>query len=58
MTGAPILGDEDVFAAAEENRPACAEEHAAADAATEDRRVLADEARERIAKLHEDISRR
>jgi uncharacterized protein len=58
VTGAPILVDEDVFAEAEKAGLTWADEHAAADASTEDRRVLADQARDRLAKLHEEIGRR
>jgi len=50
VTGAPILVDEDVFAASERVEPEWAEVHAAADASTEDRRVLAEEVRERLSR--------
>ena len=50
LTGAPLLVDEEVFVAAEKIDPQWAEEHAAADAATDDRRVLADEVRERLSR--------
>jgi bifunctional DNase/RNase len=50
VTGAPLLVDEDVLEAATEIDPTWAEEHAAADAATDDRRVLADEARRRVSR--------
>jgi RNA polymerase sigma factor (sigma-70 family) len=49
-TGVPILVDESVLAETEEIDPDWADEHAAADASTEDRRVLAAEARERISR--------
>jgi RNA polymerase sigma factor (sigma-70 family) len=49
-TGTPILVDESVLAETEEIDPEWAEVHAAADASTEDRRVLAAEARERISR--------
>jgi RNA polymerase sigma-70 factor (ECF subfamily) len=58
LTGAPILVAESVLAETEQIEPAWAEEHAAADASTDDRRVLADEARHRLAKLREELSRR
>jgi RNA polymerase sigma factor (sigma-70 family) len=58
VTGAPIQVDERVLHEAERNRSAWAEEHAAAEAATDDRRVLAEEARRRIAELQEELSRR
>jgi RNA polymerase sigma factor (sigma-70 family) len=48
LTGAPILVDEPVLAETETIAPDWADEHAAADASTEDRRVLADEVRERL----------
>jgi RNA polymerase sigma-70 factor (ECF subfamily) len=51
VTGAPILVDERVFAAAERIDPEWAEERAAAEASTEDRRVLAEEVRERVSRL-------
>jgi RNA polymerase sigma factor (sigma-70 family) len=50
VTGAPIVVDEAVLAETEEIDPEWADEHAAADASTEDRRVLAAEARERISR--------
>jgi len=50
VTGAPVLVDEDVFAASERVEPEWAEVHAAADASTEDRRVLAEEVRERLSR--------
>jgi RNA polymerase sigma factor (sigma-70 family) len=51
VTGAPILVDERVFAAAERIDPEWAEERAAAEASTEDRRVIAEEVRERVSRL-------
>ena len=48
LTGAPILVDEPVLAETATIAPDWADEHAAADASTEDRRVLADEVRERL----------
>jgi RNA polymerase sigma factor (sigma-70 family) len=48
VTGAPILVDDAVLADADTIDPEWADEHAAADASTEDRRVLADEVRERL----------
>ena len=50
VTGAPILVDESVLAEAETIDPEWADEHAAADASTEDRRVLAEEVRERLSR--------
>ncbi|HEX5618597.1 MAG TPA: bifunctional nuclease domain-containing protein [Solirubrobacteraceae bacterium] len=50
VTGAPILVDESVLVEAETIDPEWADEHAAADASTEDRRVLADEVRERLSR--------
>jgi bifunctional DNase/RNase len=50
VTGAPILVDDGVLADAEAIDPEWADEHSAADASTEDRRVLADEVRERISR--------
>lgn len=50
VTGAPILVDEDVFARAERIDPDWAQEHAAADASTDDRRVIAAEVRERLSR--------
>jgi RNA polymerase sigma-70 factor (ECF subfamily) len=47
---APILVDEAVLAGTEEIDPDWADEHAAADASTEDRRVLADEVRDRLSR--------
>jgi len=58
VTGAPILVDESVFAEADRTQSDWADEHAAADAATDDRRVLADEARQRVVKMREELSRR
>jgi len=58
LTKAPILVDETVLAETERVEPRWADEHAAADASTEDRRVLADEARRRVAKTQEELSRR
>jgi RNA polymerase sigma factor (sigma-70 family) len=48
VSGAPLLVDEDVLDATAQPSPEWASEHAAADAATDDRRVLADEALKRI----------
>jgi RNA polymerase sigma factor (sigma-70 family) len=50
VTGAPILVDESVLAETETIDPEWADEHAAADASTEDRRVLAEEVRERLSR--------
>jgi RNA polymerase sigma factor (sigma-70 family) len=50
VTGAPILVDDAVLAEAATVDPEWADEHAAADASTEDRRVLADEIRERLSR--------
>jgi bifunctional DNase/RNase len=50
VTGAPLLVDEAVLDATAEIDPDWADEHAAADAATDDRRVLADEARRRVSR--------
>jgi len=50
VTGAPILVDEPVLAEAETVDPDWADEHAAVDASTEDRHVLADEIRDRLAR--------
>jgi RNA polymerase sigma factor (sigma-70 family) len=50
VAGAPLLVDEDVLAAAANIDPEWAEEHAAADTATDDRRVLADEALKRVSR--------
>jgi hypothetical protein len=47
-----------VLAEAERTEPAWAEEHAAADAATDDRRVLADETRRQLASMQAELSRR
>jgi RNA polymerase sigma factor (sigma-70 family) len=58
LVPAPILVDDPVLAETETIAPGWAEEHAAADASTEDRRVLAEEVRERLAKAQEDLSRR
>ena len=58
LAQAPILVDESVLAETETVAPGWADEHAAADASTEDRRVLAEEIRERLAKAQEDLSRR
>jgi RNA polymerase sigma factor (sigma-70 family) len=57
LTRAPILVDESVLAETEQVDPEWAEMHAAADASSEDRRVLADEVRERLAKIQEELSR-
>jgi RNA polymerase sigma factor (sigma-70 family) len=51
VAGAPLRVDEQVLADAAEIDPEWADEHAAADASTEDRRVLADEARKRVSRL-------
>jgi RNA polymerase sigma factor (sigma-70 family) len=48
LAQAPILIDESVLAETETIDPEWADEHAAADASTEDRRVLAEEVRERL----------
>jgi bifunctional DNase/RNase len=48
LAGAPILVDPAVLEEAAKPDPEWAHEHAAADAATDDRRVLADEARRRV----------
>lgn len=50
LAGAPILVDESVLAETERIDPEWADEHAAADAATDDRRVLAAEVRERLSR--------
>jgi bifunctional DNase/RNase len=50
VTGAPILVSEDVLAETATIDPDWADEHAAADASTEDRRVLAAEVRERLSR--------
>ena len=50
VTGAPLLVDAAVLDARAEIDPDWADEHAAADASTDDRRVLADEARERVSR--------
>ena len=50
VTGAPLLVDEAVLEATAEIDPDWADEHAAADAATDDRRVLADEALKRVSR--------
>jgi RNA polymerase sigma-70 factor, ECF subfamily len=57
-TGAPILVDEQVLAESERTRSDWVEEVAAAEAATDDRHVLADEARQRLARTQEEIRRR
>jgi RNA polymerase sigma factor (sigma-70 family) len=50
LAQAPILVDESVLAETETIDPEWADEHAAADASTEDRRVLAEEVRERLSR--------
>jgi bifunctional DNase/RNase len=50
LTRAPILVDETVLAETEQVDPEWADMHAAADASTEDRRVLAEEIRERLSR--------
>ena len=50
VTGAPIVVDEAVLDQSERPDPEWAQERAAADASTDDRRVLADEARERLSR--------
>jgi len=50
VTGAPVLVDPAVLDAAERPDPEWADERAAADASTEGRQVLADEARERLSR--------
>jgi RNA polymerase sigma factor (sigma-70 family) len=50
VTGAPVLISEDVLTEAERIDPDWADEHAAADASTEDRRVLAAEVRDRVSR--------
>lgn len=50
VEGVPLLVDPAVLEEAANIDPEWADEHAAADASTEDRRVLADEARERISR--------
>ena len=50
VTDVPLLVDEAVLEATAEIDPDWADEHAAADAATDDRRVLADEARRRVSR--------
>jgi RNA polymerase sigma factor (sigma-70 family) len=50
VTDAPVLVDEEVLDQTERPDPDWADEHAAADASTEDRRVLAGEVRERISR--------
>jgi RNA polymerase sigma-70 factor, ECF subfamily len=50
VAGAPILVDDAVLAETATIDPEWADEHAAADAATDDRRVLADEIRERLSR--------
>jgi RNA polymerase sigma factor (sigma-70 family) len=50
VTGAPILVDDGVLADAETIDPEWADEHAAADTSTENRRVLAEEVRERLSR--------
>jgi bifunctional DNase/RNase len=51
VTGAPILISDEVLAESARIDPEWADEHAAADASTEDRRVLAAEVRERVGGL-------
>jgi len=48
VTGAPLLVDPDVLEQTAQVPPEWADEHAAADTATDDRRVLAEEIRERL----------
>jgi RNA polymerase sigma factor (sigma-70 family) len=50
VTGAPLLVDPAVLEAAATPSPEWAAEHAAADASTQDRRVLAEEARRRVSR--------
>ena len=50
VTGAPVLVDAAVLDQAERPDPEWAQERAAADASTEGRQVLADEARERLSR--------
>jgi RNA polymerase sigma-70 factor, ECF subfamily len=50
VAGAPILVDDAVLAETATIDPEWADEHAAADASTDDRRVLADEIRERLSR--------
>jgi len=50
VTDVPLLVDEAVLEATAEIDPDWADEHAAADAATDDRRVLADEALKRVSR--------
>jgi bifunctional DNase/RNase len=50
VTGAPILVDDAVLADARTIDPEWADEHAAADASTHDRRAIADELRERLSR--------
>jgi bifunctional DNase/RNase len=50
VTGAPILISDEVLAEGARIDPDWADEHAAADASTEDRRVLAAEVRERVSR--------
>jgi RNA polymerase sigma factor (sigma-70 family) len=54
-TGAPLLADPDVLARARENEDALAPELAELEASTEDRRVLAEETRERLARQAEEL---
>jgi RNA polymerase sigma-70 factor (ECF subfamily) len=58
VCGAPILVDEQVLAEAERTHPAWVEEFAAAEATTEDRHVLAEEARRRLARSQAELNRR
>jgi RNA polymerase sigma-70 factor (ECF subfamily) len=53
--GAPLLVDSDVLARTRENADALKEDIEAAEASTEDRRVLADETRERLARQAEEL---
>jgi RNA polymerase sigma factor (sigma-70 family) len=50
VAGAPLVVEESVVEAAAQRSPEWAHEHAAADAATDDRRVLADEALKRVSR--------
>ncbi len=50
VTGAPLLVDSDVLEQTAQVPPDWVDEHAAADAATDDRRVLAEEVRDRISR--------
>jgi RNA polymerase sigma factor (sigma-70 family) len=50
VAGAPLVVEESVVEAAAQPSPEWAHEHAAADAATDDRRVLADEALKRVSR--------